>query len=72
MGRPLAQPHMDDTGRNEDYCGDEFFLEDKDFVESVRGGRRPKVGVDQALPVQEILDALYRSMESGRYVELAN
>jgi len=54
-----------------DYCGDEFFLEDQDFVEAVRGARAPKVGVEQGLLVQEMLDAMYRSMAGGQYVELA-
>ena len=53
-----------------DYCGDEFFLEDKDFVAAVREGRPPKVGVEQALLVQEFMDAMYRAMVSGQYVEL--
>lgn len=53
-----------------DYCGDEFFLEDKDFVEAVRTGRSPKVGMELALLVQEMLDAMYRSMAGGSYVEM--
>jgi predicted dehydrogenase len=53
-----------------DFCGDEFFLEIQDFVESVRQGRRPKVGVEEALGVQETLDACYRSMPGGDYVAL--
>lgn len=53
-----------------DYCGDEFFLEDKDFIDAVRGGHAPRVGVEQALLVQEMLEAMYRSMAHGQYVEL--
>lgn len=47
-----------------DYCGDEFFLEDQDFVEAIRNGRQPKVGWAEGLRVQAFLDALYRSAET--------
>ncbi len=60
-----------DFSLSPDYCGDEFYLEIRDFVDAVRHGRAPKVGVDQALLVQEILDAMYRSMSDGRPIELA-
>lgn len=53
-----------------DYCGDEFFLEDRDFIEAVRDRRPPKVGVAEALQVQRLLDALYRSMAAGHAIEL--
>jgi predicted dehydrogenase len=53
-----------------DYCGDEFFLEDKDFVEAVHAGRQPRVNIEMAMLVQEILDGLYRSMASGQPVAL--
>lgn len=53
-----------------DYCGHEFFLEDQDFVEAVRKGRKPRVGVEEALVVQELVEALYQGMESGQYTEL--
>ena len=53
-----------------DYCGDEFFLEVQDFVDAVRKGHPPKVGVREAMGVQWVLDAFYRSMDSGAYVEL--
>ena len=52
------------------YCGDEFYLEIDDFVQSVIGNRNPLVGLDKALEIQILLDALYRSMETGLYVEL--
>lgn len=54
-----------------DYCGDEYYLEDKDFVDAVHGARQPRAGMEIALLIQEILDALYRSMESGRPETLA-
>ena len=41
-----------------------------DFVQSVIGNRNPLVGLDKALEIQILLDALYRSMETGLYVEL--
>lgn len=47
-----------------DYCGDEFFLEDQDFVRAIAEGRQPKVGWAEGLRVQAFLDALYRSAES--------
>jgi predicted dehydrogenase len=49
-----------------DYCGDEFYLQIADFVEAARGGHPPKVGVRDALEVQETLAALYASQESRR------
>jgi predicted dehydrogenase len=55
-----------------EYCGDEFFLEDKDFVESVRRGKKPRVGIAEAMAIQELLEAMYRSMESGTTVEVGN
>lgn len=55
-----------------DYCGDEFFLEDKDFVECVRRGRKPRVGVAEAMAIQEMLDAMYRAIESGTTVEVGS
>ncbi|MBI3736309.1 Gfo/Idh/MocA family oxidoreductase [Candidatus Sumerlaeota bacterium] len=53
-----------------DYCGDEFYLEDLDFVSALREKRQPKIGWDQGLEIQRLLDALYRSMESGTYMEI--
>ncbi len=52
------------------YCGDEFYLEIDDFVQSVIDNRNPRVGLDKALEIQILLDALYRSMKTGRYVDL--
>ncbi len=63
---PLA-----DFSLSPEYCGDEFYLEDKDFVEAVRKGRQPRVGVAEALMIQRLLEAMYRSMSEGRPVELA-
>jgi predicted dehydrogenase len=48
-----------------DYCGDEFYLQMQDFAESIRDRRAPRVGVDQAYLVQEMLAALYEAMETG-------
>lgn len=53
-----------------EYCGDEFYLEDKDFIDAVHGARQPKVGIELGLLVQEILDACYRSMAAGQSVSL--
>lgn len=53
-----------------DYCGDEFFLEDADFVRAVQKGGTPRVGIEQALRVQEQIDAIYRSLNTRRYTEL--
>ncbi len=54
-----------------DYCGDEFYLEDLDFVAACREKRQPKIGWQRGLEIQEFLDALYRSMTSGDYVALS-
>jgi predicted dehydrogenase len=51
-----------------EYCGDEFFLEDFDFIEAVRKGRPPRAGMREALEVQELLDAMYRSMTEKTYI----
>ena len=53
-----------------DYCGDEFYLEDEDFVHAIREKRQPRVGFEEALRVQEFLAALYASMESGNYTRV--
>lgn len=53
-----------------DYCGDEFFLEDQDFVRAIAEGRQPKVGWEEGLRVQLFLDALYRSAETQQYVSV--
>jgi len=53
-----------------DYCGDEFYLEDKDFVAACRDKRSPKVGWDKGLAVQKLLDGLYNSMDSGQQVDI--
>jgi predicted dehydrogenase len=53
-----------------DYCGDEFYLEDLDFVRAIAEGRQPKVGWEEGLRVQEFLDALYRSAESRTWVAI--
>ncbi|MEN6625275.1 MAG: Gfo/Idh/MocA family oxidoreductase [Candidatus Sumerlaeia bacterium] len=55
-----------------EYCGDEFFLEDQDFVNAVRKGGRPKVGLAEAMAIQELLEAMYRSMAENRPVDLAS
>lgn len=53
-----------------DYCGDEFYLEDRDFVQAIAEGRQPRVGWEEGLRVQELLDALYRSADTRAYVEV--
>lgn len=53
-----------------EYCGDEFYLEVKDFVEAVRKGTRPKVTAADALEIQLQLDAIYRSADSRQPVDL--
>jgi predicted dehydrogenase len=52
------------------YCGDEFYLEIDDFVQSVNRGRKPRVGLDEALDTQVLLEAIYRSIMTGQYVHL--
>src|SRR5262249_1679315 len=41
-----------------------------DWVDAVRGGRRPVVTAAQALAVSEIVDAIYRSSVTGAAVRL--
>jgi predicted dehydrogenase len=53
-----------------DYCGDEYYLEDLDFVEAVRKQAKPRVGVAEALAIQEVIDAMYRSMAGGGPVDV--
>lgn len=52
-----------------EYCGDEFYLEDADFIGALREKRAPRVGIDQAYAIQETLHAIYVSMQNkGEYV----
>lgn len=53
-----------------EYCGDEFWLQMKDFADAIRERRTPRVGFDAALGTQEILAALYDSARDGRPVAL--
>jgi predicted dehydrogenase len=39
-----------------------------DFALAIRENRRPKTGLEEALVVQQITDAIYRSAEEGRAV----
>lgn len=41
-----------------------------DFAGAIREGRRPRTGLEEALLVQRISDAIYASSSSGRVVEL--
>jgi predicted dehydrogenase len=59
-----------DFSLSPDYCGDEFYLQIADFVQAARQRRPPRVGVDQAFVVQEMLTALYQAQSSGDRVEL--
>ena len=45
-----------------------FANEIRHFVDCVRHGREPSAPVGQGLDVLRILDALYRSAETGREV----
>ena len=42
----------------------------EDFAAAILEGRRPKTGLEEALVVQKIADAIYASAESGRAVEI--
>jgi predicted dehydrogenase len=53
-----------------DYCGDEFFLEDQDFIDAVHQKRAPKVDIARAWRIQQWLEMLYRAAESGKYTEM--
>jgi UDP-N-acetyl-2-amino-2-deoxyglucuronate dehydrogenase len=41
-----------------------------DFALSIREGRQPKTGLEQALVVQQITDAIYESAEQGEAIKL--
>ena len=41
-----------------------------DFASAIRGGHPPKTGLEQALVVQQITDAVYASAEHGRAVKI--
>ena len=41
-----------------------------DFAAAVRGEHSPKTGLEQALVVQRITDAIYRSADTGQAVEI--
>jgi predicted dehydrogenase len=47
-----------------------FRAEVADFVDSVREGRQPGATITHALDILRVLDAIYRSAESGREVDL--
>ena len=42
----------------------------KDFAEAILGGRQPKTSLEQALVMQKITDAIYKSSEDGCAVEI--
>jgi predicted dehydrogenase len=42
----------------------------QDFCAAIREGRQPKTGLEQALVVQQISDAIYRSAQLGQAVEV--
>ncbi|MGH2353861.1 MAG: Gfo/Idh/MocA family protein [Chloroflexota bacterium] len=46
------------------------FLRFQRFVECIHGGARPLVKPEESLNVQRIIDALYRSAETGKAVEI--
>lgn len=43
----------------------------RDFADAIRSGRPPCTGMDQALLIQRITDAVYESARSGRAVDIA-
>lgn len=69
--RDLAEPRAA-FSMSPDYCGDEFYLENLDFIEALARRRAPLVTWEDGLRVQELLEALYRSMRERRHVDLAS
>ena len=62
---------------NVDMRGDEtltgYAEQDEQFLAAVAAGTRPETNtIDEALTVQRVIDAIYRSSESGRSVALAD
>jgi len=52
------------------FYGEGYYLEDQDFLASIAGRRRPRVGLEAGFHVQEILDAIYRSGSRNAPVSL--
>jgi len=50
--------------------GDQYLAEAEHFIECVRTNKKPISNVDQALVVQRIVDAIYRSAETGKQVRV--
>ncbi|UPV99096.1 Gfo/Idh/MocA family oxidoreductase [Halorussus gelatinilyticus] len=65
-------PHFTDT-EVETRTNDTHKREQRAFFEAVRAGEAPdRNTVEEALTVQRVIDAIYRSAETGRAVELAD
>ena len=52
-----------------DYGGEGYYNQIEDFTHAIREGRPARYDWREGLRVQEIIDALYRSVESGEKVE---
>jgi predicted dehydrogenase len=52
-----------------EYGGEGYYNEDADFITCCANGSRPLVSWQEGLRVQEVIDAIYRSVDSG-YVAL--
>ena len=42
----------------------------EDFARAIRGSCQPRTGLEQALTIQKITDAIYASAEQGQAVEI--
>ena len=50
--------------------GETYFMEDRAFVDAVRGGRDPLVSGEEGLRVLEVLEGIRESLDGGKVVEI--
>ena len=52
--------------------GETYFMEDRAFIDAMRGGRDPLVSGEGGVRVLEVLEAIKESLEDGRTIEVKN
>ena len=50
--------------------GETYFMEDRAFIDAMRGGRDPLVSGEDGLRVLEVLEAIRESLDDGKVVEI--
>ncbi|OPZ22978.1 MAG: Glucose--fructose oxidoreductase precursor [candidate division BRC1 bacterium ADurb.BinA364] len=71
-----SETHQSQTDRaafslTPEYCGEGYCQEIADFCAAIREGRRPRYDFADGLEMQRVVDALYRSAESGERIALS-